>query len=269
MRQRLRRMWSLTAILAAATLSSAFMTTTATANETETPTTGKAPPVVGGEPASIDEHPWVVYLADAQGNQTCGGTLAKANKVVTAAHCVKDETPQTLQVIAGREDTQTSEGTMARVSDIWVHPEYQSSANTADVAVLTLDKQVQQQPLPLASGQDSALYQPGTPADVLGWGATAEGGGPSNILRKAHPPVISDQDCSTAYGDQYNPEAMVCAGLPEGGVDACQGDSGGPLVAGGKLIGVVSWGQGCARPGNPGVYARVATYHDDIQAQLG
>jgi secreted trypsin-like serine protease len=51
---------------------------------------------------------------------------------------------------------------------------------------------------------------------------------------------------------------MICAGFPQGGTDTCQGDSGGPLFgAGPKVVGSTSFGEGCARPNKPGVYARV------------
>lgn len=60
---------------------------------------------------------------------------------------------------------------------------------------------------------------------------------------------------------------MICAGYKAGGIDACQGDSGGPLVADYKLVGVVSWGKGCAT--NPGVYARVSYVRNWIRNVTG
>ncbi|MFR9731247.1 S1 family peptidase [Saccharopolyspora sp. MS10] len=270
--QRLRtRWWSASGALAAAALASVAIT--APAGASAPPRSESAGPVgariVGGEAASTAQYPWAVYLTDSAGNQFCGGTIVGDTKVVTAAHCVTGSAPSRITVVAGRDDKTTEEGTEAAVRDVWVHPRFQSASTGADVAVLTVDQSLNRRTLPLASARDEALYEPGTATTVLGWGTTEEGGSPSRTLRQTHPPISGDQDCSRAYGGQYDPAAMVCAGLPEGGEDSCQGDSGGPLVANGRLIGIVSWGNGCARPGTPGVYTRVSTYHDEVRAQLG
>lgn len=48
-----------------------------------------------------------------------------------------------------------------------------------------------------------------------------------------------------------------------------QGDSGGPLIANGNLVGIVSWGVGCARANYPGVYTKVSSLRSWIQTNAG
>nr|CAD7439485.1 unnamed protein product [Timema bartmani] len=62
---------------------------------------------------------------------------------------------------------------------------------------------------------------------------------------------------------------MICAGVTAGGKDACQGDSGGPLVWGNQLVGITSWGSGCAQRGFPGVWANVASLREWVRANSG
>lgn len=227
-----------------------------------------APPVVGGKPADINRSPWAVYLADQQDREFCGGAIAGATKIVTAAHCVAGEATDAVRAVSGRQDTGAQAGTVAGVTDIWVHPGFEGPYRGQDVAVLTLDRELPQPPLALATGADDAAYAPGNRATIYGWGSTGENNHASTTLREADIGILDDRECSDAYGERYRPGAMVCAGRTEGGVDACQGDSGGPLVTGGRLIGLVSFGDGCARPGKPGVYTRVAAHQPELREQL-
>jgi secreted trypsin-like serine protease len=99
--------------------------------------------------------------------------------------------------------------------------------------------------------------------DISGWGDTSEFGGTPATLQAATVNVIDDGTCSADYGGDFDPNTMICAGFQSGGVDTCAGDSGGPLQAplsagGYRLVGITSWGEGCAEPGFPGVYTRVA-----------
>jgi secreted trypsin-like serine protease len=233
-----------------------------------------SPFIVGGTDASTADYPYVVALTSAKGVQFCGGTLVAANKVVTAAHCVSDKRPADVRVVAGRTKLTSSEGTVAKVTKMWVHPKFNGDqgAQNNDVSVLTLDQKLKYRTLPLASSADGDLYRPGTQSTILGWGLTKNGGDPSDTLKRATVPLTTDAYCAAAQPapNGYDSTTMVCAGFPEGGVDACDGDGGGPLVAGGKLIGITSWGDSpCATEEDPSVYTRVRTYVDDIRAQLG
>ncbi|XP_069894586.1 transmembrane protease serine 5 isoform X3 [Dipodomys merriami] len=110
---------------------------------------------------------------------------------------------------------------------------------------------------------------------VSGWGHTdpSHSHG-SDMLQDTMVPLLSTQLCNSScmYSGALTPR-MLCAGYLDGRADACQGDSGGPLVcpAGDTwhLVGVVSWGRGCAEPNHPGVYAKVAEFldwiHDTVQ----
>ncbi|RJQ68870.1 serine protease [Pseudonocardiaceae bacterium YIM PH 21723] len=225
-------------------------------------------PIVGGTRASTADYPWVVEVT-LNGAQHCGGTLVKENKVVFAAHCAAGHTASQFTVYQGRDDRQSTAGKSSKGSALWQDPAYRSASTGHDYAVLTLATPFTGvKTLPLASSSDSALYTAGTNSTVLGWGSTSSGGAGSRYLMKVDVPVVSTAKCNTAYSSTKGDATQFCAGFDQGGKDSCQGDSGGPLVAGGKLIGIVSWGSGCAAPNKYGVYSQVATGNSVISAQL-
>lgn len=91
----------------------------------------------------------------------------------------------------------------------------------------------------------------------------------SNSLLTANITVIPIEQCSslTSYGGKIKP-GMICAGSWTGGVDSCSGDSGGPLICDDVLVGIVSFGQSCAKPNFPGVYTDVNFHRDWIMEHL-
>ncbi|MFJ9843853.1 S1 family peptidase [Kitasatospora sp. NPDC101155] len=240
--------------------------------------------VVGGSTVSTVDHPWIVALASRQqfgsgrSGQFCGGALVTPTKVVTAAHCFYDEAKGRvdrpgLKVIVGRDDMRGSAGHEVVVRSVWVHPGYNFAANMNDVAVITLaDSQGARPVVELVGQGESAPYAAGTRAQVYGWGDTSGRGDYSPVLRGVDVPMVPDQACAHAYpggpDGRFDARGMVCAGEEKGGKDACQGDSGGPLIVGGRLVGLVSWGTGCAEAGRPGVYTRVSSVTDAVRSAL-
>lgn len=115
----------------------------------------------------------------------------------------------------------------------------------------------------------------GTLTVIAGWGRVAESKPVSDVLRSVIVPVWGQEECkSSGYGEKRITDNMMCAGYHNGDKDACQGDSGGPMAMEGatgsmEVIGVVSWGRGCARPNLPGVYTRIVNYLPWIKEQVG
>ncbi len=234
------------------------------------------PRIVGGSVAGANDNRFQVALltksvADNFNAQFCGGTLVKANMVVTAAHCSDFVTAGQVQVLTG---TRNLDGTGVRrnVTRIAIHTGWNPSTFDNDVAVWQLSTSATGIPLATLATGDGAV---GANLLVTGWGALTEGGSFPINLRKVSVPLFNRTDCNDANSYSGDITArMLCAGRTSGGIDSCQGDSGGPLTRGAGntiLTGIVSWGIGCARRNLPGVYTRVsnASIRNFIIAEAG
>ncbi|GAA4923265.1 trypsin [Stackebrandtia albiflava] len=226
-------------------------------------TDGPGVNVVGGTPADEGEYPWMVRLS-----MGCGGSLLTDRIVLTAAHCV-DGTGADTSITAyhGSVDLESPDIVEYRSEYVHSSPQYDQDG-TDDWALIRLSAPVADaRLLPIAETGDHDEGE----FEIMGWGAPSEGGPQQRYLLKAVVPSVDDATCEDAYGSDLDPATMLCAGLPEGGVDTCQGDSGGPMIARDESgdpvqVGVVSWGYGCARAGYPGVYTQVSNAAADILA---
>ncbi|CAK1579268.1 unnamed protein product [Parnassius mnemosyne] len=230
--------------------------------------------IVGGTPASANRYPWMARIV-YDGQFHCGASLLTKEYVLTAAHCVRKLKRSKIRVILGDHDqtiTTESAAIMRAVNAIVRHRSFDADSYNNDIALLKLRKPVNFSKIIKPVCLPAAGTEPaGKEGIVVGWGRTSEGGQLPAVVQEVRVPILSLTQCrGMKYRASRITNNMLCAGRAS--TDSCQGDSGGPLLIqqGEKyqIVGIVSWGVGCGRPGYPGVYTRITRYLPWLRANL-
>jgi len=236
--------------------------------------------IIGGNEANEDRYSYAVSLQDRIGH-FCGGALIAKDVILTAAHCQGGQ----YDIILGRHDSNDSGGEAIPMKQELPHPNYDSYSTDNDFMLVFLKDAVSVSNVDLATlNSEPSVPSVGQAVTAMGWGDTDirdDVSELSDVLLHARVNVISNGECDASEGeidgwyDNYHgqiTENMLCAKRNER--DSCQGDSGGPLVIRGGnassdvVVGVVSWGVGCASEHFPGVYARVSSAYDWIESEI-
>lgn len=235
------------------------------------------PKIIGGQSAGA--HRFMVGLIYASDDKRvfCGAALIERDVVLTAAHCVEDATKD-VKVMMGTSSANLQPDKLVGIKAIFVHPDYQEAQGADmqnDIALIFLEdydaSKFGELIEPIALNQDSAMPEAEGSIKVIGWGNTTSYGRIfRDELREVNIPTVSSEKCNEVYQGGIVNSQICAADFDHGGIDSCQGDSGGPAVISkdGKLqlVGIVSWGHGCAQKNRPGVYTRVSSFADWISS---
>ncbi|XP_066579300.1 serine protease 27 [Amia ocellicauda] len=242
--------------------------------------------IVGGQDAKMGEFPWQAYIfiqLNGTHGSYCGGSLISEHWVLSAAHCfngssiIMEKSTVTLGAYSLAQPTNHEE--KRSVAQLILHKRYHKVEKGFDLALLQLDRRVRFSDfirtvaLPLDNSDDFADAKK---CWVTGWGDISEKEELPNprILQKVRVPIINNKQCGDLYKANCTiRDEMICAGYLKGGMDSCQGDSGGPLVCKKKgewiQTGIVSFGYGCAKPRQPGIYTRTSSFLPWIKEHTG
>ncbi|XP_008193161.1 chymotrypsin-like proteinase 5B precursor isoform X1 [Tribolium castaneum] len=223
--------------------------------------------VVGGSTAKPGQFPFIISLRAGGNSHICGGSIIAKDWVVTAAHCVAGGQPPAYTVVAGSNQLDSPNATRIAVQKIIVHPDWNPSLITNDVALLKLATPIRESEFIQIISLESQNVDAVRNCTLIGWGRTSYPGSIPNDLQFLDLVSLPFTECKDRWAS-INPvyPTEICT-FTKSGEGACHGDSGGPLIDETKknpvLIALVSWGSPCAR-GMPDVYTRVSSFYQWI-----
>ncbi|MFZ9954943.1 MAG: trypsin-like serine protease [Flavobacteriales bacterium] len=231
--------------------------------------------IVGGQNSDISQFPYQVSLQSTEdSSHFCGGSIIADDWIITAAHCLVNNTAADIQIMAGvSNQSDIINAQVITVTDIFMH-DFDPNTISNDIALiklsnkLNLNNNVKIIPLVTKIDEANGALNPGVISTVSGWG-NIDDLNPTfpDALQSVDIPIVDNDDALTTNPD-VSAQNLVAFVL---GKDACQGDSGGPLVVTvngtKKLAGLVSYGNGCGT--DYGIYARVPYFEQWISNILG
>ncbi|CAH0581641.1 unnamed protein product [Chrysodeixis includens] len=229
--------------------------------------------IIGGDVTTIEKYPSMAAVLYTENmvnfHQFCGGTIINNRSVLSAAHCIVRTLIETIRVRVGSSYA-NSGGEVLPLATMLIHPKYSAIREHHDITILRTAVEIRYsatiQPAPIAGANYNLADNEVVWA--TGWGQT-ELDKPCEQLREVQVWTVNHLICHQRYALTLMPVTrdMLCIGwLDVGGRDQCMGDSGGPVYHHGVVVGVCSFGRGCASPRYPGVNARVSSYSNWIQA---
>jgi len=205
-----------------------------------------------GHSVPISEIPWQASL-HRNGKHTCDAVIYNDRIVITTAHCIPTDNNTEITIRVG-SSMSNSGGQVVNVSRIEIHEGFGQSLSN-DIAVIRLQSPLQMgvnvKSIPLANSSP----KPESFASVSGWGPVGCHHADSSSLLQTKVNIVDMDSCQKIYVQGITKNLICAAPLKKG---FCSGGSGGPLVSDGKLIGIVTLGNGCAHPDYPAIYIDVA-----------